>query len=450
MEYIPSKKLGHADGLSRLIPKYCEPFEDTVIAALRTEKDHNTSLCNLVKELPVTLEEIVKEAEKDEYITQTKEKLMEDQQVSEVFSTCNDVLLYRERVVVPATLQRRILKDFHIGHPGTTRMKSLMRSYVYWKNMDRDVEDTVKACKGCALAAKAPPIQYSPWPKADRPWSRIHVDFAGPLDGSYYLIIVDSYSKWPEVFRCKNPTTETTINTLHELFARFGVVDIVVTDNGTQFTSGEFKTFCDNFQVDHITTPPYHPRSNGQAERFVDTLKRALKKARGTPTDKALQQFLQVYRLTPNNNTPASLPPAEVMFARKIRSVFDKLLPKQKPPVRTSSLPKKRFLPGEKVYFLMYKDNKSYWELGEIRQRIGRMVYIVEGPQYTLKRHLNQLRKRISDSTDEAPLEQEDVMDPIYDTFDLEIPQAVPQHRRSSRKRKFPDRIAVNPKRKKY
>ena len=88
----------------------------------------------------------------------------------------------------------------------------------------------------------------------------------------------------------------------YELFARFGVVDCVLSDNGSQFTSVEFKDFCEIIQIKHITTPQYHSRSNGQAERFVDTLKRAPQIASGTPTDKALQQFLQVYRITPNPN----------------------------------------------------------------------------------------------------------------------------------------------------
>ena len=101
-----------------------------------------------------------------------------------------------------------------------------------------------------------------------------------------------------------------------------------MSNNGTQFTSGDFKEFCEDFQVNHITTPPYHPRSNGLAERFVDMLKCALKKAKGTRTDRALQQFLQVYRVTPNANTPAELPPAQIMFAHKVRSVFEKLLPR--------------------------------------------------------------------------------------------------------------------------
>lgn len=447
MEFLTSAKLGHADGLSRLIPKSREPLEDTVVASLQSEKDYTQILCNTIKELPVTLKDIIREAEEDSFIKETKQKIQSDESAAEVYSMCNEVLLYRERVVIPATLRKKILKDFHTGHPGATRMKSLMRSYVYWKSMDTDIESMVKSCKGCALAAKAPPIQFSPWPKADHPWSRIHVDFAGPLEGNYYLIVVDSFSKWPEVFRCKNPTTDFTISALHELYARFGVVDCLVSDNGTQFTSADFKSFCEDFQVNHITTPTYHPRSNGQAERFVDTLKRALKKAKGTPSGKALQQFLQVYRITPNESAPSKMSPAELMFARKIRPVFEKLLPKQVKPPNTA-VPKKKYLPGEKVFFQVHKNNTTMWELGKVKQRIGRMVYIIEGPKFTHKKHLNQIRKRITDDDRQPPVEQE-VMDHIYDTFDLVTPQAAGQ-RRSSRKRKMIDPIEINPRKKSY
>ena len=182
-------------------------------------------------------------------------------------------------MVFPATLQRRILKEFHIGHPGITKTKSL-RSYVFWKNLDKDIENRIRSCTGCTLAVKSLPIKFSPWPKTDLPWIRIHVDFAGPLDGCYYLIVVDSYSKWPELFKCKKPNSEVAIHGLYELLARFGVVDCIMSDNGTQFTSGDFKEFCEDFQVNHITTPPYHPRSNRLAERYVDTLKGAPKKAK--------------------------------------------------------------------------------------------------------------------------------------------------------------------------
>ena len=257
---------------------------------------------NTIRELPVTLQEIKREAQEDEFIRATKQKIVDkNQQIADVFSLCDNVLLYGERVVIPKTSQKRILKDFHAGHSGKNRMKSLMRSYVYWPKMDLDISDMVDTCKGCALAAKASPITHKPWPKTNQPWSRIYVDFAGLMEDIYHLIVVDSYTKWPEVLRCKRPTTGVAITFLDELFARFGVMNCLVSDNRTQFTSSDCKEFCDTFQIKHITTPPYHPRSNGLEERFVDTLKRALKKASGTPSEK---NFATVFTGLPNHTEP--------------------------------------------------------------------------------------------------------------------------------------------------
>ena len=127
MEFLPSKKLCHTNRLSRLIPKHRELLEDTMIASLRTEGEFKITLCNTVKELSVALDQI----KHDEFIRQTKTKICEkDQQTSNIFSLYNEVLLYSERVVIPTTLQRRILKDFHAGYPGFTKMKNFMRSYV--------------------------------------------------------------------------------------------------------------------------------------------------------------------------------------------------------------------------------------------------------------------------------------------------------------------------------
>ena len=136
---------------------------------------------------------------------------------------------------------------------------------------------------------------------------------------------------------------EVVTDFLHELFARFEVVDCIISDNGSQFMSSDFKEFCQTFSVEHISISSYHPRSNGQAERFVDTFKRVLRKARDTPTDKAIQQFLQVYRVTPNKNAPSATTPAKVMFARKIKSVFDKILPDQSKPGHTNKVTRKQY-----------------------------------------------------------------------------------------------------------
>ena len=138
--YLPSNTFDHADGLSRLIPKYKKPLEDTVIASLQSEDELKIILCNSVRKFPVKINQIKQEAPRDKYINMIKTKILEkDQRTTNVFSTSDDVLPYRERIVIPSTFQKRILKDFHAGHPGSNRMEILMRSFVYWPNMDKDI-----------------------------------------------------------------------------------------------------------------------------------------------------------------------------------------------------------------------------------------------------------------------------------------------------------------------
>ena len=195
IQYLSTNKIGHADGLSRLIPRSVETFEDTDIAALRSEKEVENTLNSTIRELPVSLKEIKRETVRDKFVREIKAKpLKKNTKIEETYSLWVNVLLYSERVVIPKTLHKRILHDFHTGHLGINRMKSLIRSYVFWLGMDSDVTDMVSKCKGCIRAAQSPPTSQEPWPKTDRPWSRIDIDFAGPIDKWYYLV-VDSHSK---------------------------------------------------------------------------------------------------------------------------------------------------------------------------------------------------------------------------------------------------------------
>ena len=191
LEYSPTNKISHADGLSRLITNQCQLLEDSVIAALRSDCEIKSIIEITVRDLPVTLSEIKSEAIKDDFINEIKQKIApKDKGVSDVYSLCDSILLYCDRVVILKKLQKRILKDFHTEHPEKNCMKSL-----YWPAMEKDIIDMINAYRGCALAAKAPATTFKPWPKTDQPWSRIHIDFASPLEDHYYLIVVDSYSK---------------------------------------------------------------------------------------------------------------------------------------------------------------------------------------------------------------------------------------------------------------
>ena len=118
---------------------------------------------------------------------------------------------------------------------------------------------------------------------------------------------------------------------LQELFARFGLPETIVSDNGTPFTSKQFKNFSKLLSINHLKSVSCHPRSNGLAERFIDVFKRTIKKQMGPKQkNEELQEFLFIYRITPNPNTNANKSPAELMFSRKIQSVFDKLIPSKK------------------------------------------------------------------------------------------------------------------------
>ena len=134
-----------------------------------------------------------------------------------------------------------------------------------------------KECVACQENHKNPPKSLlHPWEIADEPWERIHLDFAGPYLGQMWFILIDACSKWPEVVSMTLPTADKTISVLRSIFARCGLPDNIVTDNGPKFTATKFKHFCDGNGIRHTLIASYHPSSNGQVERFVQTFKLSL------------------------------------------------------------------------------------------------------------------------------------------------------------------------------
>ena len=114
-------------------------------------------------------------------------------------------------------------------------MKSLAHSYVWWPGMDLDIEKVAKACDQCQQHKHAPPkAPLHPWTWPAKPWQRIHIDFAGPFQGTSFLVVVDAHSKWPEVFQMASTSTTKTITYLRQLFATHGIPEQLVSDNGPQ------------------------------------------------------------------------------------------------------------------------------------------------------------------------------------------------------------------------
>lgn len=184
-----------------------------------------------------------------------------------------------------------------------------------------------------SVRSDPPKSTLIPWHNTGRPWSRIHIDFAGPTDNNYYFIVTDSFSKWPEVFRRKTITSKFSVSTLREVFARFGLPDVIVSDNGTQFTSCVFQDFVNQNGIRHIATAVAHPASNGAAERSVGSFKNGLKAAllyqksqsRSVNVDMILQRYLFDYRITPHITTGET--PSKLMFGRVVKNRFDLMRP---------------------------------------------------------------------------------------------------------------------------
>ena len=305
------------------------------------------------------------------------------------------------RLIIPIDCQEQVLSELHVGHQGIVKMKGLARSHVWWPGMDKQIENLVRSCQACQSTRNQPPVvPLHPWPWSTSPWERIHVDFAGPFLGSMFLVLVDSHSKWMEVEPMESTTTERTVEVLRALFARYGLPKCLVSDNGPQFVSKEFAEFLAANGVRHIRSAPYHPATNGAAERFVQTFKQALragKNDRGNVRQK-LAQFLMMYRNTPHATTGVS--PTELFLKRRARTRLDVMRPASIDHVYEKQMEQKgnhdkrcrprEFQVGQAVWVRNVKDGPK-WLLGEVCAKTGSVSYEVCVAGQVWKRHADQM-----------------------------------------------------------
>ena len=88
------------------------------------------------------------------------------------------------------------MQEIHEGHTGMSHMKTLARMYVWWPRLDTDIEETVRHCSSCQMNQSAPPTApLHPWRWPLNPWTRLHIDFAGPFMGKTFFILIDAHSK---------------------------------------------------------------------------------------------------------------------------------------------------------------------------------------------------------------------------------------------------------------
>ncbi|XP_061196633.1 uncharacterized protein K02A2.6-like [Saccostrea echinata] len=281
-------------------------------------------------------------------------------------------------------------------------MKTVARSLVWWPGIDKDLETLVKRCKDCQENRPMPPeAPVHPWEWPQRAWQRIHVDFAGPFQGNMFFVVVDAFSKWPEVVQMSTTTADRTVDVLRRIFSRNGLPDQLVSDNGPQFVSETFQDFMKYNGIRHTTSAPYHPRTNGLAERLVQTLKQSMRasKVEETSITNRLANFLLTYRSSPHSTTGET--PAKLFLGRELCTRLTRLKPnvrntveaKQESMHYRTSEPVRQFNTGDKVAVRDYRSNNEKWVSGKIDSKTGPLSYKVEiTPGTTWRRRTDQIR----------------------------------------------------------
>ena len=405
-----TKAHANADALSRL-PLPGTPtshFEPAELVLLATHLESS----------PVSSSQIAEATRKDpvlstvsQYVNQGWPEIIPQQsELTPYYGKRNELsfydgcLLWGCRVVIPKPYQEAVLAQLHEGHQGIVRTKSLARMYAWWPGIDRDVDRTVRQCVTCQKSRPEPPdAPLHPWSWPSRPWARLHLDYAGPVEGKMVLVMVDAHSKWIEAVHTTSATSAAVMEVCRERFAQFGLPETVVTDNGSCFVGAEFEAFLKMNGIQHITTAPYHPASNGLAERAVQVVKAGLKRNQQGTFRSRLSKTVATHRLTPHATT--GLTPCELLLGRRIRTRLDFLRPNAADKVERQQARQKlnhdnrsklrRFSEGDNVWVRNLPSGDK-WISGVVLQAHGNVSYSVrlEGGRVR-KCHIDQLREAV-------------------------------------------------------
>ena len=246
--------------------------------------------------------------------------------------TTQDGLIYKaHNILIPPKLRRDTLTKLHQSHQGMAKTKRLARESIYWPGMNAEIDNVVSSCEICQTNSNAntrEKLQSHPIPS--RPWQQIGTDLF-EWKGKPHLIIVDYYSRYPEVAELRDTKARTVIAKTKSIFSRHGIPDNVISDNGPQYSSDEYRQFSQDYDFQHTTISPRYPQSGGLHEKTVQTVKRILEKCAATQKDPYLA--LLDYRNTPIDGVS----PAQALMSRRLRSTLPVATTKLDPSLINSS-----------------------------------------------------------------------------------------------------------------
>ena len=324
ISHMPGKMLTTADTLSRSPSKHSSNTDN-----LQQESDAYVKL--VMQSLPATekrMKQIKESQQRDETcqlvstycLTSWPDKksapftVLPYLLLAAEFSIADGILMRGSRIVIPKALQKEILERIHTsGHQGITKCRERARQSVWWPGLSTQLEELVKTCKTCCIhqQQRAEPLIPSELPEL--PWLKVGTDLF-EWKNCNYLLIVDYYSRFIEVALLSKTTAQEVIRHTKSIFARHGIPELVISDNGPQYSSDAYEQFSKEYQFQHETSSPYFPQSNGEAERAVKIVKDMLKRK----SDPYLAML--AYRSTPIQGGQYS--PAELLMNRILRTTL--------------------------------------------------------------------------------------------------------------------------------
>ena len=232
----------------------------------------------------------------------------------------NRLITKGARLLIPSTLQRKVMEQIYDGHLGIEKCMLKARESVFWPGISNDICETVEKCGICQVSSKAAKPVGNVSDVPPHAWHTLGTDlfYWNKID---YLVVGDYFSKYLVVRKLPNSSTHTVIKELGLIFTELGRPFILKSDNGPCYTSREFHNFLSFYQVDHITITPHYPQSSGFAEALVGIAKKLMEKS--VKDGKLWNYGLIQYRTTPISSSLPS--PLEILTGRRPHSTLPQL-----------------------------------------------------------------------------------------------------------------------------
>ena len=320
------------------------------------------------------------------------------------------IILRGDRVVIPLSMRTEMKQKVHSGHLGINSSLRRARDLIFWPGMSSEIRQYIETCAVCAsMCDKQTPETLFMHDVPHRPWEKVGSDLF-TIENRNYLVTVDYYSNFFEVDFLPETTSKAVINKLKHHFARHGIPDILISDNGPQYNSENFKHFSKRWGFKHDPISPGNSKANGAAEAAVKVAKRLMKKSIKAGDD----PFLALLSL---RNTPTEgldISPAQRLLGRRTKTELPTTANKLNPSIQnadyqrvgienkraksseyynTISKDLKPLNTGDNVRVQPIQSGKEKWEQATVKRKIKSRSYEVETDNgRTLRRNRQFLR----------------------------------------------------------